>query len=265
MPQNEYQLVPGTGPTRRFRMVSLDMTLACYDGFMSSVMEAARQGKPGMVCFANSHMLVEGVKRPEFAQLVNRADWVAADGVPLVWALRKFSGYDQNRIAGMDVMPDLLSRAAQEGLGVFFYGSTPDVLERAITACRRQFSGLQIVGQESPPFRSLTPAEEDATAARIRASGARLVFVALGCPKQERWMARMQGRVPAILLGVGGALPLLAGSQRRAPAYMRQAGLEWLFRLAQEPRRLFKRYMVTNSLFVYYIAKHALAGRSEAN
>lgn len=246
---------------RRANVISLDITLQPYPAFQKTIIEAARRGEAGMVCFANVHMVVEAQRDPEIAKAVNSADWIAADGVPLTWALKGLFGHRQERVAGMDLMPDLLRQAAQEQIPVFFYGSTPDVLNRATQSCRRQFPNLLIAGQISPPFRPLTPEEDDAVVKQITDSGARLVFVALGCPKQEQWMARMKHRIPAVLLGIGGALPLLAGEQTRAPYWMRQMGIEWMFRLAQEPKRLFNRYLVTNSLFIYYIFQRALIRR----
>lgn len=248
--------------TSRANVISLDITLQPYPAFQKTIIEAARQRKAGMVCFANVHMVVEARRNPEFALAVNSAEWIAADGVPLTWALKGFFGYRQERVAGMDLMPDLLRQAARENIPVFFYGSTPDVLKRATQACYQQFPNLQIAGQLSPPFRALTPDEEDEVVAKITESGARLVFVALGCPKQEQWMARMKHRIPAVLLGIGGALPLLAGEQLRAPLWVRQMGLEWIFRLIQEPKRLLNRYLVTNSLFVYYVFQRALLRRA---
>jgi N-acetylglucosaminyldiphosphoundecaprenol N-acetyl-beta-D-mannosaminyltransferase len=119
----------------------------------------------------------------------------------------------------------------------------------------RHYPNLHIRGLYSPPFRALTPEEEERTIERINSSGAKLLFVVLGCPKQEQWMASMAGRINAVMIGIGGALPVLIGMQKRAPKWMQRAGLEWLFRLLQEPRRLFKRYFVTNSVFLYLLSR----------
>jgi N-acetylglucosaminyldiphosphoundecaprenol N-acetyl-beta-D-mannosaminyltransferase len=200
-------------------------------------------------------MTIEGQKDPNFARIVNEADWVAADGVPLTWSMRLHQGIQQDRVAGIDMLPDLVARSAKEQLPIFFYGSTPDVLEKTVTVCRERYPAVQIAGILSPPFRPLTADEEEQIVTQINESGARLVFVALGCPKQERWIAQMRGRVQAVMLGIGGALPILAGVQTRSPRWMQQAGLEWLYRLAVEPRRLFKRYAVTNSLFLYHLLR----------
>ncbi len=214
-----------------------------------------------MVCFANAHMVIEARRNPVIAQAVNQADWITPDGVPLVWAMRGLYDVHQDRIAGMDVTATILQQAADEGVPVFFYGSTPQLLERIRKTCMERFPALEIAGTLSPPFRPTTPDEDDDTIAQITRSGAGLVFVALGCPKQELWMSRVQGRIPAVMLGIGNALAVLVGEEERSPQWMQQAGLEWCFRLAQEPKRLIKRYAVTNSLYIYYVLRQLVNQR----
>jgi N-acetylglucosaminyldiphosphoundecaprenol N-acetyl-beta-D-mannosaminyltransferase len=244
-------------PLRR-RVIRLNLTIQSYAEFIRDVLEAAHRRQSAYVCCANVHMVVEAVRDPAFAQAVNKATWVTGDGVPLLWALRAFYGIRQERITGLDVMPTLLAEAARTNLRVLFYGSTPQVLERCAAFCSKHYPALQITGLISPPFRTLTPAEEQSMIEAITLSGAGLVFVALGCPKQEKWMAALSDRIPAVLLGIGGALPVTVGEQKRAPRWMQRAGLEWFFRLLQEPRRLFGRYATTNLLFVYYFLRHLM-------
>ncbi len=204
-------------------------------------------------------MVVEAAHDPVFAQAVNKATWATADGVPLTWALRALYGIRQERITGLDVLPDLLVEAAKNQLPVYFYGSTPEVLSRCALFCQQNHPTLPIAGMHSPPFRPLSAAEEQADIEAINASGAAMVFVSLGCPKQEKWMAAVSDRIPAVLLGIGGALPVSVGEQLRAPRWMQQGGLEWFFRLIQEPRRLLRRYIVTNTLFVGYLLRQRLS------
>lgn len=247
--------------SQRVSVISLDLSVGAYDQLLDCIIQDAHQRTPRSVCFANVHMVMEARRSPAIAEAVNGADWVVPDGVPLLWAMRGLHKLHQERIAGMDATSSLLSRAATEGISVFFFGSTPDVLEQVQRRCAEMYPSLQIAGMVSPPFRPATPEEDKAAIDTITASGAGLVFVALGCPKQEIWMARMRGRIPAVLLGVGGALPVLAGQQARAPHWIQRAGAEWLFRLVQEPRRLFKRYALTNSLYVYCILQHLVKQR----
>lgn len=246
---------PAAAHSTRKRVVSLALTGSSYANFIDEVMKMGRQRTAAYVCFANAHMVVEAVQNPAFGDAVNAANWVAADGVPLTWALRFLYGQRQERITGLDVMPTLLSEAARAELSVYVYGSTPSVLHHFQEFCATHHPSLQIAGTHSPPFRDLTPEEETRDIEAINASGAQLVFVALGCPKQEKWMAATSSRIQAVLLGVGGALPVSIGLLTRAPEWMQRNGLEWLHRFLIEPRRLFARYFVTNSLFLYYVAR----------
>jgi N-acetylglucosaminyldiphosphoundecaprenol N-acetyl-beta-D-mannosaminyltransferase len=208
------------------------------------------------VCFANVHMTIEAHRDNQLAEQINSASMVLPDGVPLTKIIRLFYGEGQERIAGMDVMPDLIKVAARLALKVYFFGTTPEILEKVIARSKYDYPDLHIAGAFSPPFdRSL---DDESYIRDIRRSGANLVFVALGCPKQEKWMATHCHKIDAVLLGVGGAFPLYAGITKRAPLWLRNLSLEWLFRLAQEPRRLLGRYVTTNSLFLYLVVKTKL-------
>lgn len=231
-------------------LLSLRLSTGTYEQFVGKIADLAARRVSSYVCVANVHMLVEAWKKPTFAQDVNQAIVVAPDGMPLALGLRWLYGVNQPRVAGMDLFPDLLATATQQKLTVFFFGSTNEVLSGVLAQCQIQFPGCTVAGSYSPPFRPMSPDEEEAIIARINSSGANLVFVALGCPKQEAWMARMQGRIHAVMLGVGGAFPVFAGLQNRAPVWMQHLSLEWAYRLYQEPNRLWKRYLVTNSVFI---------------
>jgi len=168
---------------------------------------------------------------------------------------------NQERVAGSDILPDLLQQLMMQGMAVYFYGGSEELLQRTEGFLKRTYPGLEIAGLYSPPFRQLSIEEEQEVITRINDSGASVVFVVLGCPKQEKWMASMKGKINAVMIGIGGALPLLVGLYKRAPRWMQANGLEWVFRLFQEPRRLFKRYALTNPLFVYLIFKEYLSMR----
>jgi N-acetylglucosaminyldiphosphoundecaprenol N-acetyl-beta-D-mannosaminyltransferase len=155
----------------------------------------------------------------------------------------------------MDLLPDLLKEMEKKELKVYFYGGSPELIKQTAIHLKQHFPLLPIVGLKSPPFRELSKEEEEHTINEINSSEAQLVFVILGCPRQEKWMASMKGRINAVMVGVGGALPVLIGMQARAPKWMQRSGLEWFYRLAQEPTRLFKRYAITNSLFLYLLSK----------
>lgn len=243
----------------RSMVVCLHINVGSYNQITEEVIAAAREKRSSSICFANVHMVVEATRNRYLAGCVNNATWVVADGVPLVWAIRAIYKRNQERVTGLDFLPDLINRASEESLSVYFYGSTTDVLQATLHACQQKYPSLKIAGTYSPPFRALTSEEEDVAVRRIVDSGAQLVFVALGCPRQEVWIARVRDRIPAVLLGIGGALPVLAGKLPRAPNWMQRYGLEWLFRLIQEPTRLFRRYFTTNTLFVFYLLrKHVM-------
>ena len=206
------------------------------------------------VCVANVHMTMEAYDHSDFRRMVNGADLVVPDGMPLVWMLRRLGFPSQERVSGPDLVPALLTRAEAEDIRVGFYGSTPEVVERLLAQAQARWPHLPVVYAYSPPFRPLTPEENRRVMEEVRRSGVQMLFVGLGCPRQERWMADHRGNIPAVMLGVGAAFDFLAGAKPRAPRWMREHGLEWLFRLLSEPRRLWQRYVLLNPRFM------ALAG-----
>jgi N-acetylglucosaminyldiphosphoundecaprenol N-acetyl-beta-D-mannosaminyltransferase len=243
-------------PRERKRIISLDIDLLKYQDALAKIVAFGKSRRSGYICFANVHMTIEAYNNKNFADQVNNATLVLADGVPLVKTLNFFYGHVQERVAGMDVLPDVIALAEKNDLKIFFFGTTPDLLEKIKTKVEKEFPRVNIVGLLSPPFEKRLDSPEYIDL--INNSGAHMVFVALGCPKQEKWMADHFEKINALLLGVGGAFPVYAGVTRRAPAFMRDWGLEWLYRLYQEPKRLFKRYLKTNSLFIYLVLKAKL-------
>lgn len=237
------------------RLISIDISIKPYQDFVNDLISYARNRKSTYTCVANVHMLVEAYKNKDFAAVVNKADMVTPDGMPLAKGLNQIYGIKQERVAGMDLLPDLLKEAENNEVKVVFYGGTQLTLDKTKEFCDQNYPNLDIVGLISPPFRELSKDEEENYIELINESKAGFVFVALGCPKQEKWMASMRGRINACMIGIGGALPVMVGMQKRAPKLMQRFSLEWLFRLSQEPRRLFKRYAYTNSLFIYLIVK----------
>lgn len=237
----------------RKKIISLDIDLFSYKDSIKKIMEDARDRKRGYVCFANVHMIIEAYQDKQFDKDVNSATLVLPDGMPLVKTLKWFYGIEQDRVAGMDVMPDLIRIASNNNLKLFFFGTTPELLEKIRLKIEKDFPKTDVVGLFSPPFNE--PLNNDLYTEMINSSGANLVFVALGCPKQEKWMAQNSSKINAMLLGVGGAFPVFAGVASRAPLFMQNAGLEWVYRLYQEPKRLFKRYLFTNSIFLFLVLK----------
>ncbi|MGD9511499.1 MAG: WecB/TagA/CpsF family glycosyltransferase [Geminicoccaceae bacterium] len=206
-------------------------------------------------------MLVHGRRDPEFAAILADADLVLPDGMPLVWMLRAFGLGRSERVAGPDLMLELCAAAAARGVPVGFYGGRQEVLQRCSERLLERVPHLRIVIALAPPFRPLSAKEEGRIRDEILASGARLLFVALGCPKQERWMHRHRSMLPLPMIGVGAAVDFHAGAVRRAPLWMQRVGLEWLYRLAAEPRRLWRRYLVGNLLFFLFLADQLVRSR----
>lgn len=240
---------------KKNNLFGMNVHIGRYHEYADEVISRALSNESDYACVANVHMLIETHKSASFAKTVNEASVITPDGKPITWALRLIHGIKQDRVAGMELLPDLLRLAEQKEVPVFFYGGSDAMLARAANFIHNAYPSLVVSGMYSPPFRPLTHNEEAMVINKINTSGAKLVFVILGCPKQEMWMASMKGRVQAFMIGVGGALPVMIGLQKRAPNWMQKAGLEWAHRLTQEPGRLFKRYAITNSMFLYLFFK----------
>jgi N-acetylglucosaminyldiphosphoundecaprenol N-acetyl-beta-D-mannosaminyltransferase len=203
------------------------------------------------VCVTSVHGIVTSVSDPIVKSDLNGADAATPDGMPIVWALRSFGSRNQQRVYGPNLMVHLCRMATVEGLRIFLYGASNSTLELLTANLRRQFPEIDIAGTFSPPYRALTPEESADVRNRIMDSGADLVFVGLSTPRQERWMAENREHLAGkTLIGVGAAFDFHAGTLRQAPLWIQQSGLEWLFRLTMEPRRLWKRYVLVTPLFI---------------
>jgi N-acetylglucosaminyldiphosphoundecaprenol N-acetyl-beta-D-mannosaminyltransferase len=233
-------------------VLGVPLALTDYERTLDWVDAAVEAGHRGYLCVAATHTVVACGEDAELRAAVLGADFTVPDGQPLVWALRLLGDRLSNRVYGPDLMDRACARAALSGRSFFLYGGRDRAaVDTLADALRRRHPGLRIAGAQSPPFRELTPAEEEAVVEEIHRSGADVVWVGIGVPKQEKWMARMRPRLDApVLIGVGAAFDFHAGLIPQAPVWMQQLGLEWLFRLAQEPRRLWRRYLRYNPRFV---------------
>ena len=243
----------------RHTLFGVPVSASSYADAERSVLAAARERRPALVDHLSVHGLAEAQSDPRFRGALERFDLVAPDGQPVRWALNLLFGATlRDRVYGPALMERLCECAANEQIGVYLYGGRPEVLSRLRERLLERHPGLQIVGAESPPFRPLTVEEDAMMVERIERSGAGLVFIGLGCPKQELFAAGHLDRIHAVQLCVGAAFDFLAGAKPMAPRWMQERGLEWLFRLASEPRRLWRRYLRANSIFLVLLARELI-------
>jgi N-acetylglucosaminyldiphosphoundecaprenol N-acetyl-beta-D-mannosaminyltransferase len=214
------------------------------------------------VCVTGVHGVMESQGDEELRRIHNAAGLVTPDGMPLVW-LSRLKGFRQvERVYGPDLLLEVCERSARQGYRQFFYGGAPGVAERLAARLQARFPGLQIAGVDSPPYRPLTPEEDAAIIEAINAANPSILWIGLSTPKQERWMAAHLGQLKApVLIGVGAAFDFHAGVKRQAPRWMQRSGLEWSFRLAMEPRRLWRRYLVNNPRFLWLVLLQTLGRR----
>ena len=210
----------------------------------------AKEKKSCYVIPANVHVVMTAFWRESYQTIINNAALVTPDGMPLVWALRLFGLKKQQRVYGPDLMLACCDRAQTEQVPISLYGSTPAVLAKLKHNLKQWYPKLIIAESYSPPFRLLTPQETEAEIKRINHSGSAIVFVALGCPKQEEWMAQQVGKIHAVMIGVGAAFAFHSQEVSQAPRWLMKFGLEWLYRLAAEPKRLWRRYLINNPVFL---------------
>jgi len=241
--------------TRRVLGMRVDAT--SYEHAATEILGWASSGESRYVCIATVNNVIEAHDNPAYQRVMEHADLVTPDGMPLVWGLGLLGVRGATRVYGPDLTPILCERAAAAGIPVGFYGSTPEVLADLTTNLARQYPDLQVGYTYSPPFRPQTPDEDAVVRERIAQSGVRLLFVGLGTPKQELWMAA-NGDVRTVMVGVGAAFDFIAGHKRQAPNLLQDLGLEWLFRLFNEPRRLWRRYLYRNPRFVVLFAAQLL-------
>jgi N-acetylglucosaminyldiphosphoundecaprenol N-acetyl-beta-D-mannosaminyltransferase len=203
------------------------------------------------ICVTSVHGIITAFWNPRFRATLNSADIATPDGMPVVWALRSFGARNQTRVYGPDLMTIVCEQAARKGHRVFLYGAREETLKALAANLRKRFPGIQIAGMIAPPFRPLSQEEMRENTRKILDSKADIVFVGLSTPKQETWMMENRQNLPGtVMLGVGAAFDFHAGNVPQAPAWMQQAGLEWLFRLSKEPKRLWRRYLLITPVFL---------------
>lgn len=237
------------------RVLGVDYFVGDINDATQVVVERALSGAGGYSCLCGVHGIVTAQHRASLMSAMGHAWLNFPDGAPVAWLMRRLGNGSARRVAGPDLMPRVIDAGQLHGLRHFLFGSTPEVLDRLERRIRGAYPDAEIVGAMSPPFRSLTPDEEAAAGAEIRAAAPHIVWVGLGLPKQDEWMWRKAHvYAPALAMGVGAAFDFLAGTKPRAPVWMQRLGLEWLHRLLSEPRRLAGRYISTNTEFLWRTA-----------
>jgi N-acetylglucosaminyldiphosphoundecaprenol N-acetyl-beta-D-mannosaminyltransferase len=243
--------------SERYRVADVSVSAMTFEAAVQRLLDAPARGERLSAHFITAHTVVEAHRDPSLRAVLDRADLVGADGMPLVWAGR-LQRRQVTRVYGPDTMAALVDRGRAQGARHYLYGGAEGVPERLAKALEARYPGVEVVGMESPPFRPLTEGEDAAAVARINAARPDYVWVGLGAPKQDHWIGAHRDRLDAAaLLAVGAAFDFHSGDLRQAPRWMQRSGLEWLFRLAMEPRRLWHRYTVVNGMFLWLVGRQA--------
>jgi len=249
----------GTDPGRvRVPILGTGIDAIAFDQALERLAFWAAHRQSRVVCVCNAHSVVTATEDLAFKRALDSSDLATADGAPVAWLMRRLGHSGQRRVSGPDLMLAYCERASGTSQSVFLLGGTSATLAGLQNELLRRFPRLNIAGAHSPPFRTLTSEEDDHLVEMINLSGASTVWVGLGCPKQELWMAAHRGRVQSVMIGVGAAFEFFGGSRRRAPRWMQASGLEWLHRLINEPRRLWRRYLITNTAFIFGAARQLM-------
>ena len=259
-PLRNLTFLPGVTP-EKYAVAGVNVSALRFEDGVRLLLDAPAANRRLRVHFAAMHTVVEASKDEDLMELLNDADIIAPDGMPVVWLGRR-QGKQVERFCGPDVMSAILERSCGLGYSHFFYGGRPEMVEQMAENLRVRFPGLNIAGIYSPPFRPLNIAEAEAVTRMINGSGADFVWVGLGSPKQDHWLATFRSLLSApVLLAVGAAFDFHSGRVKRAPRWAQRLGIEWVFRLAAEPRRLSMRYTITGFQFIQLLRRQAKAPR----
>lgn len=237
------------------KILTMEVDVTDLSSAVDQTLTLANSKFGAYVCVSNVHMCMETFDAMFFRDIVNSADLVIADGRPISWAQQLLGHKHAKQVRGQDIMTVLCQESHNLALSIGFYGgSSEEVLERVISNLRKQFPKIKIIYSFSPPFRVLTKEEDQEVITNINNANVDVLFVGIGCPKQEIWMAEHKESLGCVMLGVGAAFDFIAGDKKHAPRWMQKIGCEWLFRLFSEPKRLWKRYLKQNPRFIYHFA-----------
>lgn len=236
-------------------VLGVNYTVTTISEAVNKVMASIEKLKGQYICFSNVHTTVMAHDDEKYRNILNQAAYVFPDGNPVAKRIATAGYPEVERVAGPDFMDQMFFATSNTDIKHYFYGSTEETIEKLKVQLEQNYPGIKIAGMVSPPFRALTPEEDEAAVQAINESGASLIWIGLGAPKQEKWMAAHKDKVNGVMLGVGAGFDFHAGTAKRAPVLIQKLGLEWLYRLLQNPGRLFKRYFVTNTKFLWLTKK----------
>ena len=249
-PCHETPLSEPSGWPRKVDLFGVAVSVTSYEQAMEAVFRAVSENRPGIVSAQAVHAIISASQDPTHLQRVNTFDLVAPDGQPVRWAMNLLHGTKlSQRVYGPELMRKICQGAEKKNVSIYLYGGSEKTIQVLQVRLLESFPDLKIAGAESPPYRELTDHEDQAVIQRIKQSGAGIVFIGLGCPKQDIFAFDHRSSIRAVQVSVGAAFDFLAGSKEMAPLWMQRRGLEWVFRLYQEPQRLWRRYLVTNSIY----------------
>lgn len=240
----------------KLRIFKIKINITSYNQVIKQIYTWINEDNSGRyICVSNVHMCMETFDNPDFCKIVNNADLVVPDGKPLVWAQKLLGKKNASQVRGSDLLLTICKQSEKTDIPIGLYGGTDKSLQNFIIFLKNKYPKLNIPFTVSPPFRELTQNEDEDYIRQINASGVKILFVGIGCPKQEKWMAKHKDRLHCVMIGVGAAFDFFSGEKKHAPRWMQKAGLEWIFRLASDPKRLWKRYLKHNPRFIYYLLK----------
>ncbi|WP_119394247.1 WecB/TagA/CpsF family glycosyltransferase [Salinibius halmophilus] len=244
--------------TKKQKVISMLVNVGSFQQKLDRVVSLATSKTGSYVCVSNVHMCMEVFDSSMFADVVNSADLVVADGRPIFWAKQLLGRKDTEQVRGQDLMNALCAMPSSDIKIGLYGGFNQSVLDKVKARIIEDNPSAEVVYAYSPPFRPLTAEEDAEVCQQINDSGVNVLFVGIGCPKQEFWMADHKEKLSCVMLGVGAAFDFIAGSKKHAPKWMQRVGLEWLFRLLSEPKRLWKRYLKQNPRFIYHFSKQLI-------
>ena len=256
MSQASAPVAPAEDARGRVDVLGVGISTVSLAGALDTIAGWIRRRERHYVCVTGVHGVMESQRDPELADVHNASGLTVPDGMPMVWCCHRAGAPWVTRVYGPDLMRDVCAAGADAGWRMFLYGATPETVQRLTDSLTTRWPGLQVVGSICPPFRALTDDERAEIVAEINRARPDIVWVGLSTPKQERWMRENRAHLDApVLIGVGAAFDFLSGAKRQAPLWMQRHGLEWVYRMCSEPRRLWKRYLTNNPAFVARIMR----------